>query len=120
MSELVLALHREVLTQQGINTLDALQPIDIYTLPDTAYAMLPRHIAGNKSVYSVELGQSHFGQVIVYMQLVNTEGEILMYQRKSKDGVLEGKWSIGIGGHVSHEDLIDLADVRNDSNLQSF
>ena len=119
MKELVLALHRPALAAQGIydTGLCAFNPLEI---PDHDYALLPRHIAGNKTSLSVDLGFNNFGQVIAYMQLVDEEGRILLYQRKSKDGVLEGKWSIGVGGHVSHEDLITMLNESCDTDLPDF
>lgn len=119
MKELVLALHRPTLAKQGIydTGLCAFNPSE---LPDHDYAFLPRHLAGNKSPLSIALGFNVFGQVIAYMQLADEEGKIMLYQRKSKDGVLQGKWSIGVGGHVSHEDLIAMLDETGDTELPDF
>lgn len=119
MTELVLALHRSKLTEQGIIP-SGIHKIDMDSIDGAAYGLIPRHIAGNKSPSSIQLGTDHFGQVIVYMQLMNEAEQILLYQRKSKDGVLEGKWSIGVGGHVSHEDLFSKMDNDSSTHLPDF
>ena len=68
-----------------------------------AYAFLPRWIAGNKTPESIEAGKL-WPQVIGYTQLINSKGEYLLYNRKSKDGVIAGRLSIGVGGHIEPED----------------
>ena len=47
-------------------------------------------------------------QILGYFQFVNDEGQYFAYQRKGKEKGLFGQWSIGIGGHVSQEDLFDV------------
>lgn len=68
-----------------------------------AYAFLPRWIAGNKTPESIEAGKL-WSQVIGYIQFINGKGEYLLYNRKSKDGVISGRLSIGVGGHIDPED----------------
>lgn len=102
MNELVLAVSREAL---DVGTASGIFPIDLNSIDSEAYALLPRHIADNKSDSSVELGKL-FPQILGYVQLVNEKGEILSYARKGKEKGLHGMRSIGVGGHVSHEELV--------------
>ena len=102
MNELVLAVSREAL---DVGTTSGIFPIDLNSIDSEAYALLPRHIADNKSDSSVALGKL-FPQILGYVQLVNEQGEILSYARKGKEKGLHGLRSIGVGGHVSHEELV--------------
>ena len=102
MNELVLAVSREAL---DVGTTSGIFPIDLNSIDSEAYALLPRHIADNKSDSSLALGKL-FPQILGYVQLVNEQGEILSYARKGKEKGLHGLRSIGVGGHVSHEELV--------------
>lgn len=102
--ELVLSIPRSLLREQGIESL-GVHTIDLGKLHPYAYAFLPRFLADNKSPNAVELGKM-FPQLVGYFQIRNSEGRYLAYQRKGKEEGLFGKWSIGVGGHVSQEDLI--------------
>ena len=113
MNELVLAVSREAL---DVGTESGIFPIDLNSIDSEAYALLPRHIADNKSDSSVALGKL-FPQILGYVQLVNEQGEILSYARKGKEKGLHGMRSIGVGGHVSHEELI-TAIYRSDEPTQ--
>ena len=113
MNELVLAVSREAL---DVGTASGIFPIDLNSIDSEAYALLPRHIADNKSDSSVELGKL-FPQILGYVQLVNEQGEILSYARKGKEKGLHGLRSIGVGGHVSHEELV-TAIYRSDEPMQ--
>ena len=113
MNELVLAVSREAL---DVGTESGIFPIDLNSIDSEAYALLPRHIADNKSDSSVVLGKL-FPQILGYVQLVNEQGEILSYARKGKEKGLHGLRSIGVGGHVSHEELV-TAIYRSDEPTQ--
>lgn len=113
MNELVLAVSREAL---DVGTASGIFPIDLNSIDSEAYALLPRHIADNKSDSSVALGKL-FPQILGYVQLVNEQGEILSYARKGKEKGLHGLRSIGVGGHVSHEELV-TAIYRSDAPTQ--
>lgn len=113
MNELVLAVSREAL---DVATASGIFPIDLNSIDSEAYALLPRHIADNKSDSSVALGKL-FPQILGYVQLVNEQGEILSYARKGKELGLHGLRSIGVGGHVSHEELV-TAIYRSDDPTQ--
>ena len=113
MNELVLAVSREAL---DVGTESGIFPIDLNSIDSEAYALLPRHIADNKSDSSVALGKL-FPQILGYVQLVNEQGEILSYARKGKEKGLHGLRSIGVGGHVSHEELV-TAIYRSDDPTQ--
>ena len=113
MNELVLAVSREAL---DVGTESGIFPIDLNSIDSEAYALLPRHIADNKSDSSVALGKL-FPQILGYVQLVNEHGEILSYARKGKEKGLHGLRSIGVGGHVSHEELV-TAIYRSDEPTQ--
>ena len=104
MNELVLAVSREAL---NVGTESGIFPIDLNSIDSEAYALLPRHIADNKSDSSVALGKL-FPQILGYVQLINERGEILSYARKGKEKGLHGLRSIGVGGHVSHEELVTV------------
>lgn len=107
MTELVVAINRQELTKQGVGT-DGVYPLDFHALDGREYALLPRSFADNKSPQAVALGEA-FPQILGYFQIINPEGMYLAYQRKGKEKGLVGKWSIGVGGHVSHEDFVDMA-----------
>ena len=113
MNELVLAVSREAL---DVGTESGIFPIDLNSIDSEAYALLPRHIADNKSDSSVALGKL-FPQILGYVQLINEQGEILSYARKGKEKGLHGLRSIGVGGHVSHEELV-TAIYRSDEPTQ--
>ena len=113
MSELVVAVNRAELKQQGIEYA-GIYPIDLTELNQQNYALLPRAYADNKSDNAVELGV-HFPQILGYFQITNHDGRILAYQRKGKEQGLFGKWSIGVGGHVSQEDMFSVADSTGES-----
>ena len=113
MNELVLAVSREAL---DVGTTSGIFPIDLNSIDSEAYALLPRHIADNKSDSSVALGKL-FPQILGYVQLINEQGEILSYARKGKEKGLHGLRSIGVGGHVSHEELV-TAIYRSDEPTQ--
>lgn len=113
MNELVLAVSREAL---DVGTTSGIFPIDLNSIDSEAYALLPRHIADNKSDSSVALGKL-FPQILGYVQLINEQGEILSYARKGKEKGLHGLRSIGVGGHVSHEELV-TAIYRSDKPTQ--
>ena len=112
MNELVLALHWDELRKQHALP-EGLCGFDLNEVDQQAYALLPRHIADNKKELldsSLALGKI-FPQILGYFQVVNPNGSILTYQRKGKEKGLVGKWSIGVGGHVSHEDFLDAVDT---------
>lgn len=113
MNELVLAVSREAL---DVGTASGIFPIDLNSIDSEAYALLPRHIADNKSDSSVALGKL-FPQILGYVQLINEQDEILSYARKGKEKGLHGLRSIGVGGHVSHEELV-TAIYRSDAPTQ--
>ena len=113
MNELVLAVSREAL---DVGTESGIFPIDLNSIDSEAYALLPRRIADNKSDSSVALGKL-FPQILGYVQLINEQGEILSYARKGKEKGLHGMRSIGVGGHVSHEELV-TAICRSDEPTQ--
>lgn len=106
MTELVLAVNRNELDKQDVGN-NGIYPFDLTKLDQQNYALLPRAYVDNKSDNAVELGV-HFPQILGYFQIVNPDGRILAYQRKGKEKGLLGKWSIGVGGHVSQEDLYDV------------
>lgn len=112
MSELVLAINREQLTKQGVGT-HGLYPINFDALDPQDYAYLPRAFADNKSPAAIQLG-ALLPQILGYFQVVNPEGKVLAYQRKGKEKGLFGKWSIGVGGHVSQEDLCEHSVVTRE------
>lgn len=105
MTELVLAINRDQLNKQSVG-IHGLYPIDYHQIEGSDYALLPRAYADNKSVPAIAVG-AQFPQILGYFQIVDTEGRILAYQRKGKEKGLFGKWSIGVGGHVSQEDLCE-------------
>ena len=111
MTELVLAVNRDELVAQGIKG-NGIFPFNSYTLNQKNYALLPRSFADNKTPDAIALGKL-FPQILGYFQLMY-EGKIFAYQRKGKEEGLLGKWSIGVGGHVSHEDIEDF--VRSCGN----
>jgi len=105
MSELVLAINRAQLDKQQVGT-HGLYPIDYFAIDGEDYALLPRKHADSKTPVAISLG-AQFPQILGYFQITDPEGRILTYQRKGKEEGLLGKWSIGVGGHVSQEDLCE-------------
>lgn len=112
MSELVLAVNRQQLTKQGVS-IKGIYPIDLTLLDQKEYALLPRESSDNKSIHAITLGMV-FPQILGYFQVIRPDGRILCYQRKGKEKGLLGKWSLGVGGHVSQEDLLDAMDEDED------
>lgn len=110
MTELVAAINRDELPEAT----SGVYPFDLTEIDPENYALLPRNFADNKSVEAVALG-AMFPQILGYFQVYNTEGKILAYQRKGKEKGLFGKWSIGVGGHVSQDDLAEVYDATGDS-----
>ena len=54
--------------------------------------------------------------IIPYISVMNTKGEVLMYKRAGDEGRLNGKVSIGWGGHIDfsdHEDDMEVMDIIN-------
>ena len=113
MSELVVAVNRAELKQQGIEYA-GIYPVDLTELNQQNYALLPRAYADNKTVGAIGLG-AQLPQILGYFQITNHDGRILAYQRKGKEQGLFGKWSIGVGGHVSQEDMFSVADNTGES-----
>lgn len=101
MSELVLAINYNQI--QGLGIL----PFNLSEIDAQDYAYVPRTFADSKAPNAIMLGVL-FPQILGYFQLQNSEGKYLAYQRKGKEKGLFGQWSIGVGGHVSHEDLHDV------------
>lgn len=101
--ELVLCVNREELTAQGVGT-GGVYAINLGAIRQSAYGFLNRETADNKSMHSVQVGFVH-PQLLGYIQLKDSEGKYLAYQRKGREEGLTGKWSIGIGGHVNHMDF---------------
>lgn len=112
MSELVIAINREQLFAQGIHD-SGLCTFDLSQINQSDYALLPREFADNKSDPAIVLGNI-FAQILSYVVVKNKEGKILTYQRKGKEKGLLGKWSIGVGGHISHEDFLALFNETHD------
>lgn len=112
MSELVIAINREQLFTQGIHD-SGLCRFDLSQINQSDYALLPREFADNKSSKSLVLGNI-FAQILSYVVVKNHEDKILTYQRKGKEKGLLGKWSIGVGGHISHEDFLALFNETHD------
>lgn len=112
MTELVLAINRSQLIQQGIDS-TGLHDFDMEAVLPTDYALLPRDFADNKSEKAILLG-SIFPQILGYFQIMSPDGRILCYQRKGKEKGLLGKWSLGVGGHVSQEDLYEVESETGD------
>jgi predicted NUDIX family phosphoesterase len=62
----------------------------------------------------------YFKQIIGYSAILSPSGRIFTYQRSTKDKHykekrLQGKWSVGIGGHVEHsltEEKISASIIR--------
>lgn len=53
-------------------------------------------------------------QFIPYIICINPEGRILSYKRKGGgEGRLEGKFSIGIGGHVNTDDVQEFRQIKD-------
>lgn len=115
MNELVLAVKRSSLNI-GVN---GLYPMDLRNVAPHDYAFLPRHLADNKSEDAIRLGDM-YPQILGYIQIVNKDGLILAYQRKGKEEGLLGKWSIGVGGHVSQEDLMHYSDTETTYEMPSL
>lgn len=107
MSELVLAINRDELNGYGVIG------FDLSKINGQNYAFLPREFADNKSHGAVALGYI-IPQILGYFQFVNNEGKYFAYQRKGKEKGLFGQWSIGIGGHVSQEDLFDVREYTDE------
>ena len=109
--ELVLALSRTEIAKQGITT-DGVFDFDISEVDQQAYAWLPRHIADDKktveSLNNATVLGMLFPQILGYFQIMDEHGAILCYQRKGKEPGHHGKWSLGVGGHVSQEDWGDV------------
>lgn len=109
--ELVLALSRTEVAKQGITT-NGVFDFDLSEVDQQAYAWLPRHIADDKKTAeslnnATTLGML-FPQILGYFQIMDEHGAILCYQRKGKEPGHHGKWSLGVGGHVSQEDWGDV------------
>lgn len=107
--ELVLALSRTEIAKQDITT-NGVFDFDLSEVDQQAYAWLPRHIADDKKTAeslnnATALGML-FPQILGYFQIMDEHGAILCYQRKGKEPGHHGKWSLGVGGHVSQEDLM--------------
>lgn len=116
-NELVLAVSRTELVNQNIAT-NGLFEFDLSKVDQQAYAWLPRHIADNKKTeestkQAIALGMI-FPQILGYFQIMDEHGAILCYQRKGKEVGHHGKWSLGVGGHVSQEDLMAIYDESCD------
>lgn len=107
-TERVLVVPVQELEKQGITPQDILQQIDVCKLDSQAYGYLPRHVIDDKSPKSVEAGKL-YPQVLPYNLLidVNTKS-VLVYQRKGKEEGLLGKWSLGVGGHITDEDSVEM------------
>lgn len=112
MKELVLAIHWTELRKQDARP-EGLCGFELDKVDQQAYALLPRHIVDDKKELldcNLALGKI-FPQILGYFQITDQEGRILTYQRKGKEKGLLGKWSIGVGGHVSHEDYLVVSDT---------
>lgn len=105
--ELVLAINATGLADLGLKPIGLVDFDLAEDVDQLNYAFLPRHTADNKSIPSLTLGMM-YPQILGYFQVLDDQGRILTYQRKGKEKGLFGKWSIGIGGHVSQEDLYDV------------
>lgn len=101
--ELVLCVNRADLTAQGVGE-HGVYPINLGAIRQSAYGLLNRESADEKSIGSVAVGTIH-PQFLGYIQIQNSEGKYLAYQRKGKEEGLTGMWSIGVGGHVNHMDF---------------
>lgn len=107
MSELVLSINRDELNGYGVVGLD------LSKINGQNYAFLPREFADNKSHGAVALGYI-MPQILGYFQFVNDEGQYFAYQRKGKEKGLFGQWSIGVGGHVSQQDLYEECEYADE------
>ena len=105
--ELVLAINATGLSELGLKPTGLVEFDLSEDVDQLNYAFLPRHTADNKSIASLTLGMM-YPQILGYFQVLDDQGRILTYQRKGKEKGLLGKWSIGVGGHVSQEDLYDV------------
>ena len=106
-TERVLVIPVQELEKQNIVPQDTLQNIDLRKLDNQTFGFLPRHIIDDKSDASITVGKL-YPQVLPYNLLLNTETKsVLVYQRKGKEEGLLGKWSLGIGGHITDEDSIE-------------
>lgn len=106
MTELVLAVNRMHLLKQGIPQTGL---VDAEYVDTKDYALLPRAFADNKLPTGDTLG-TLFAQVLPYAIVRHPDGRVLTYQRKGKEEGLRGQWSIGVGGHISHEDFSTACD----------
>lgn len=106
MSELVVCINRNELAEQGVG-IHGIYPFNFERSNQHNYALLPRVYADNKSDRAIDIGAT-FPQILGYFQIVDPRGHVLAYQRKGKEEGLFGKWSIGVGGHVSQEDLCEV------------
>ena len=117
-TEHVVVLSTTELEKQSIYPTDKLQTINIDTLDQYSYGFLPRHLIDNKSAESVAVGKL-YTQVLPYNLLIDSNtGRVLVYQRKGKEEGLLGKWSLGIGGHLSLEDMSE--DFSSTVNLSAL
>lgn len=108
-NELVLAIHRAAIIEQDSDV----RPIHLGALDQTEYALLPRSFVDNKTDSAVALGKL-MPQLLGYFQIKRQDGRILAYQRKGKEAGLLGKWSIGVGGHISHEDYLKAVEITDE------
>ena len=82
------------------------------------YAFLPRDFADNKKEETGGKLGSIFAQVLPYGVVINHEGKYLAYQRKGSEEGLRGQWSIGVGGHISQQDLYASVYPSNASQVE--
>lgn len=112
MSELVLAIHRSQLSTKDSGVI----PFNFEDIDPKAYALLPRHLVdckGTNSDMADRVGMD-FPQILGYFQ-ITYDGKYLAYQRKGKEKGLFGQWSIGVGGHVSHQDVEEFVCQGSDA-----
>lgn len=114
--ELVLAVNRQHLAKVGIIESPTLQHKEFVDTKD--YAFLPRDFADNKQEETGGKLGSIFAQVLPYGVVINHEGKYLAYQRKGSEEGLRGQWSIGVGGHISQQDLYASAYPSNPSQVE--
>lgn len=104
MTEHVLVIPRTELEKQNVGT-SGIYPFDLNLINEMSHGFLSRDLIDDKSDYSVSIGKL-LPQLVAYLQIVDSNGRILTYQRKGKEEGLLGKTSIGIGGHISIDDSI--------------
>lgn len=110
---MVLCVARSALAEQSIPTqANGIYPFDLSKVDTQDFQFINRKICDDKDEHTFNHSVGYrFPQILPYIAVTDTDGKYLTYSRNGTETRLHGSRSIGIGGHVDIDDLVEITQI---------